>query len=154
MAKIMTKYRLELVKEESHKYEVETIISCPKDIYEVLTKVCRIQCNAEEVFVLITLNTKNIVTGYFEVHRGTINTSLVHPREVFKRALLNNARYIMVAHNHPSGDPTPSQEDILLTQRVRKAGDLIGIELLDHIIIGDNRYISLREKGFFCGNPG
>ena len=60
----------------------------------------------------------------------------------------------ILLHNHPSGDPTPSQEDILLTQRVRKAGDLIGIELLDHIIIGDNRYISLREKGFFCGNPG
>ena len=112
MAKIMTKYRLELVKEESHKYEVETRISCPKDIYEVLTKVCRIQCNAEEVFILITLNTKNIVTGYFEVHRGTINTSLVHPREVFKRALLNNASNIMVAHNHPSGDPNPSKEDI------------------------------------------
>ena len=135
MAKIMTKYRLELVKEESHKYEVETRISCPKDIYEVLTKVCRIQCNAEEVFILITLNTKNIVTGYFEVHRGTINTSLVHPREVFKRALLNNASNIMVAHNHPSGDPNPSKEDIQITERLKEAGNLLGINLLDHIIV-------------------
>ena len=147
MAKIMTKYRLELVKEESHKYEVETIISCPKDIYEVLTKVCRIQCNAEEVFILITLNTKNIVTGYFEVHRGTINSSLVHPREVFKRALLNNARYIMVAHNHPSGDPNPSKEDIQITERLKEAGNLLGINLLDHIIVGDDKYISFKEKG-------
>lgn len=147
MAKIMTKYRLELVKEESHKYEVETRISCPKDIYEVLTKVCRIQCNAEEVFILITLNTKNIVTGYFEVHRGTINTSLVHPREVFKRALLNNARYIMVAHNHPSGDPNPSKEDIQITERLKEAGNLLGINLLDHIIVGEDKYISLKEKG-------
>lgn len=147
MAKIMTKYRLELVKEESHKYEVETRISCPKDIYEVLTKVCRIQCNAEEVFILITLNTKNIVTGYFEVHRGTINTSLVHPREVFKRALLNNARYIMVAHNHPSGDPNPSKEDIQITERLKEAGNLLGINLIDHIIVGDDKYISLKEKG-------
>ena len=147
MAKIMTKYRLELVKEESHKYEVETRISCPKDIYEVLTKVCRIQCNAEEVFILITLNTKNIITGYFEVHRGTINTSLVHPREVFKRALLNNARYIMVAHNHPSGDPNPSKEDIQITERLKEAGNLLGINLLDHIIVGEDKYISFKEKG-------
>lgn len=147
MAKIMTKYRLELVKEESHKYEVETRISCPKDIYEVLTKVCRIQCNAEEVFILITLNTKNIVTGYFEVHRGTINTSLVHPREVFKRALLNNASNIIVAHNHPSGDPNPSKEDIQITERLKEAGNLLGINLLDHIIVGDDKYISLKEKG-------
>lgn len=147
MAKIMTKYRLELVKEESHKYEVETRISCPKDIYEVLTKVCRIQCNTEEVFILITLNIKNIVTGYFEVHRGTINTSLVHPREVFKRALLNNASDIMVAHNHPSGDPNPSKEDIQITERLKEAGDLLGINLLDHIIVGEDKYISLKEKG-------
>ena len=147
MAKIMTKYRLELVKEESHKYEVETRISCPKDIYEVLTKVCRIQSNAEEVFILITLNTKNIVTGYFEVHRGTINTSLVHPREVFKRALLNNASNIMVAHNHPSGDPNPSKEDIQITERLKEAGNLLGINLLDHIIVGEDKYISLKEKG-------
>ena len=147
MAKIMTKYRLELVKEESHKYEVETIISCPKDIYEVLTKVCRIQCNAEEVFILITLNIKNIVTGYFEVHRGTINASLVHPREVFKRALLNNASDIIVAHNHPSGDPNPSKEDIQITERLKEAGNLLGINLLDHIIVGEDKYISLKEKG-------
>ena len=147
MEKIMTKYRLELVKEESHKYEVETRISCPKDIYEVLTKVCRIQCNAEEVFILITLNTKNIVTGYFEVHRGTINTSLVHPREVFKRALLNNASNIMVAHNHPSGDPNPSKEDIQITERLKEAGNLLGINLIDHIIVGEDKYISLKEKG-------
>ena len=147
MAKIMTKYKLELVKEESHKYEVETRISCPKDIYEVLTKVCRIQCNAEEVFILITLNTKNIVTGYFEVHRGTINTSLVHPREVFKRALLNNASNIVVAHNHPSGDPNPSKEDIQITERLKEAGNLLGINLLDHIIVGEDKYISLKEKG-------
>lgn len=147
MAKIMTKYRLELVKEESHKYEVETKISCPKDIYEVLTKVCRIQYNAEEVFILITLNTKNIVTGYFEVHRGTINTSLVHPREIFKRALLNNASNIIVAHNHPSGDPNPSKEDIQITERLKEAGNLLGINLLDHIIVGEDKYISLKEKG-------
>lgn len=147
MAKVMTKYKLELVKEESHLYEVETKISSPKDINEILTKVCRIQCNAEEVLILITLNTKNIVTGYFEVSRGTLNSSQVHPREVFKRALINNANAIIIAHNHPSDDPTPSKEDINITNRLKEAGKLLGIELLDHLIITENKFISLKEKG-------
>lgn len=82
---------------------------------------------------------------------GTVNATLVSPRELFLEALKKNAVSIILLHNHPSGDPTPSQEDILLTQRVRKAGNLIGIELLDHIIIGDNRYISLRKRGSFAG---
>ena len=81
------------------------------------------------------------------MHRGTINTSLVHPREVFKRALLNNASNIMVAHNHPSGDPNPSKEDIQITERLKEAGNLLGINLLDHIIVGEDKYISLKEKG-------
>ena len=100
------------------------------------------------------LNTKAKLIGASDISVGTVNATLVSPRELFLEALKKNAVSIILLHNHPSGDPTPSQEDILLTQRVRKAGDLIGIELLDHIIIGDNRYISLREKGFFCGNPG
>ena len=108
----------------------------------------------KEVMKLLLLNTKARLIGASDISVGTVNATLVSPRELFLEALKKNAVSIILLHNHPSGDPTPSQEDILLTQRVRKAGDLIGIELLDHIIIGDNRYISLREKGFFCGNPG
>ena len=108
----------------------------------------------KEVMKLLLLNTKAKLIGASDISVGTVNATLVSPRELFLEALKKNAVSIILLHNHPSGDPTPSQEDILLTQRVRKAGDLIGIELLDHIIIGDNRYISLREKGFFCGNPG
>ena len=100
----------------------------------------------KEVMKLLLLNTKARLIGASDISVGTVNATLVSPRELFLEALKKNAVSIILLHNHPSGDPTPSQEDILLTQRVRKAGDLIGIELLDHIIIGDNRYISLREK--------
>ena len=96
----------------------------------------------KEVMKLLLLNTKAKLIGASDISVGTVNATLVSPRELFLEALKKNAVSIILLHNH------------LLTQRVRKAGDLIGIELLDHIIIGDNRYISLREKGFFCGNPG
>ena len=108
----------------------------------------------KEVMKLLLLNTKAKLIGASDISVGTVNATLVSPRELFLEALKKNAVSIILLHNHPSGDPTPSQEDILLTQRVRKAGDLIGIELLDHIIIGDNRYISLRGKGFLLRESG
>ena len=79
--------------------------------------------------------------------QGTVNMSLASPREIFLEALRHRAVYVVMVHNHPSGDPSPSREDILLTKRVREAGELIGIPLLDHVIIGDNSYISLKERG-------
>lgn len=140
------KYKLTVVKESSSKYEISNIISSPKDIVNVLTHVLKIQEEAEEIFVLITLDTKNKVTGIFEVSRGSIDSSIVHPREVLKRALLNNSANIVVAHNHPSEDPTPSKNDINITLRLKEASDLIGINLLDHVIIGGSRYCSLHEE--------
>lgn len=80
------------------------------------------------------------------VSKGNLNSSIVHPREIFKRAVLNNAASIICMHNHPSGDPTPSQNDIDITKRIDEAGELMGIPLLDHVIIGDGTYISLKEK--------
>ena len=140
------KYKLTVVKESSSKYEISNIISSPKDIVNVLTHVLKIQEEAEEIFVLITLDTKNKITGIFEVSRGSIDSSIVHPREVLKRALLNNSANIVVAHNHPSEDPTPSKNDINITLRLKEASDLIGINLLDHVIIGGSRYCSLHEE--------
>ena len=81
-----------------------------------------------------------------EISRGTVNMSVISPRELFIEALQRNAVYIILLHNHPSGDPMPSREDILVTQRIREGGSLLGIELLDHIIIGDNCYVSLAEQ--------
>lgn len=102
-----------------------------------------------EIMKLLFLNTKTKFLGENDISVGTVNTTLVSPREIFLEALKKNAVSIILLHNHPSGDPTPSKDDILVTKRVLEAGAILGIELLDHIIIGDNCFISLREKGFF-----
>jgi DNA repair protein RadC len=101
---------------------------------------------AEEVFSIVTLDTKNNVTGAFEVSRGALNGSIVHPREVFKRAILQNASSIALMHNHPSGDPKPSSEDLQMTKRLEEAGKILGISILDHIIFGDY-FFSFKEEG-------
>lgn len=100
-----------------------------------------------EHLILATLNTKNIITSLTTVSIGSLNSAIVHPREVFKTAILANADTIILAHNHPSGDPNPSKEDIDTTNRIKECGKLLGIELLDHIILGDSTYVSLKEKG-------
>ncbi|AOR22670.1 RadC family protein [Clostridium taeniosporum] len=102
----------------------------------------------QEVLKVIFLNTKNIVTGTKDVFKGSLNTSIVHPREIFKEAIKKSSAKIIISHNHPSGDPTPSKEDINITFRIKECGKIMGIELLDHIIIGKNKFISLKEKGF------
>lgn len=100
-----------------------------------------------EHFVLMGLNTKNEPVLLETVHIGSLNASIVHPREVFKSAILSNAACIMVCHNHPSDDCEPSREDVSVTERLAQAGDLIGIPLLDHLIIGTEGYVSLKERG-------
>lgn len=101
----------------------------------------------QEHLKLIMLNTRSRLIGESEISKGTVNMSVVSPRELFVEALQKNAVYIILLHNHPSGDPSPSTDDILITKRVKLGGQLLGIELLDHIIIGDNCYVSLAEQG-------
>ena len=101
----------------------------------------------QELMKLLMLNTKARLIGETNISKGTVNASLITPRELFIEALQKNAVSIVILHNHPSGDPTPSREDMLITKRILDAGALIGIELLDHIIIGNNQYISFREEG-------
>ncbi len=98
-----------------------------------------------EVFAILCLSTKHRVIAYHEVSRGTLDATLVHPREVFKAALLANAAAIILTHNHPSGDPSPSADDVQLTRRLVDAGALLGVDVLDHIIVGDGRYYSFKE---------
>ncbi len=102
-------------------------------------------CKQEELKLLM-LNSKTRLIGESNISKGTVNASLITPRELFVEALQKDAVSIIILHNHPSGDPTPSKEDILITNRIKQAGNLIGIELLDHIIIGNNCYISFCEK--------
>ena len=101
----------------------------------------------QENMKLLMLNSKTMLIGECDISKGTVNASLITPRELFIEALQKNAVAIIIMHNHPSGDPSPSQEDIYTTNRIKEAGELIGIKLLDHIIIGDNCYISFREQG-------
>lgn len=101
----------------------------------------------KEHFVVLFLNTKNHVIAQETLSMGSLNASLVHPREVFRSAIRQGSASIICIHNHPSGDPTPSREDIALTNRLVEAGNIIGIEVLDHLIIGDGIFISLKEQG-------
>lgn len=120
-------------------------ISSPEDVFRIVNKY--LDGVDREHLVLLTLDTKNKVTSINTVSIGSINTSIVHPREVFKTAILSNASSVILSHNHPSGDVTPSKEDIDITKRIKECGRILGIELLDHVIIGDDKYSSLKEKG-------
>lgn len=100
----------------------------------------------KEHFIILMLNTKNFVLGIETVSIGSLNSSIVHPRELFKSAINKSAAAIILAHNHPSGDATPSREDIEVTKRIKSGGQLLGIDVIDHIIIGDNSYYSFKEE--------
>lgn len=139
-------YRLKMVKEDTVEYG-NTNIKSPCDIAALARDVLEMHEMAEENFIIICLNTKNKISGVHTISVGSLNASIVHPREVFKAAMLNNASAILLMHNHPSGDPEPSREDIETTHRLVNAGNILGIKVLDHVIIGDNRYVSLKEQG-------
>ncbi|AMW99495.1 RadC family protein [Rummeliibacillus stabekisii] len=102
----------------------------------------------QENFVTLFLNVKNQIIHQQTIFIGSLNASIVHPREVFREAVKRSAASIICAHNHPSGNPAPSPEDIDVTKRLQEAGLIMGIELLDHVIIGDHQFISLKEKGY------
>ncbi len=101
----------------------------------------------KEVFLALLLDTKNRLIREVQISEGSLNASIVHPREVFSPALKESAAAVLFVHNHPSGDPTPSREDIEITSRLKQAGELLGIRVLDHIIIGNGAYISLADRG-------
>jgi DNA repair protein RadC len=120
-------------------------IRSPEDVYNLL--YANLLFEKREHFIAVLLDIKNRVLRTETISIGTLDSSLVHPREVYRAAIREGAACWIAAHNHPSGDPTPSPEDIAITKRLRDAGALLGIELLDHVIIGDGRYTSFRERG-------
>ncbi|WP_066638386.1 RadC family protein [Desulfolucanica intricata] len=123
------------------------VIKAPQDVADLLMGEMRYL--DREHFCVVLLNTKNQVLYQETVSIGTLNSSAVHPREVFKNAIKRNAACIILVHNHPSGDPTPSREDIEVTKRLKEAGKIVGIEVLDHLVIGNGRFVSLKMKGLF-----
>lgn len=119
-------------------------LSCPQDVADFLMP--RLRYAAKEQFVVILLNSKNKVIGTEVVSEGSLSSSIVHPREVFAPAMLHHAAAIMVAHNHPSGDPKPSLEDEEVTRMLSRSGKVLGIPMIDHVIIGDGNYYSFLEN--------
>lgn len=150
----LTKYRTELdqnkhnilVKESAVNYEVSNLNS-PNIIVEALNDCYGLNRLAEEHMYMIALSTKNKPLGVFEVSHGTVDASLCNSREIFIRLLLVGASSFVLAHNHPSGDCNPSKADIATTKRINDGAKLVGINLLDHIIVGDTTYHSFRENG-------
>ncbi len=121
------------------------IIRGPEDAYTILKGYFVDLPN--EHFLAMLLNTKNHVIAVTPVSTGSLNASIVHPRELFQRAILSNSASVILAHNHPSGDPSPSPEDLELTQALAAAGKVLDIAVIDHIILGDGYWVSLKERG-------
>lgn len=126
--------------------DLRPVVSTPADVAAVCAP--RMIGLDREHFWCLALNTKNRLIRVLEVSVGSLNASIVHPRELFKSAVRVSAAWVIVVHNHPSGDPTPSGADIQLTRRLVRAGDVLGIEVLDHVVIGSGgEHASLRELG-------
>lgn len=118
--------------------------SSPQQVYSLLKPMAKLD---REHFVVLHLDGKNSVVAKETVSIGSLNQSIVHPREVFKAAVLNSSAALIFAHNHPSGDPAPSHEDRSITKRLQAASEILGIKVLDHIIVGNNSYYSMVEGG-------
>jgi DNA repair protein RadC len=121
------------------------VVASPRDVANLLYPL--LAHEPVEVFSVLCLSVKHRIVGYAPISRGTLDSTLVHPRKVFRTALMASAASICLVHNHPSGDPRPSPDDDLLTVRLVACGDLMGIEVVDHIIVGEQGYFSYREAG-------
>lgn len=152
----VTKYRTKLdldgravlEKELSVNYpEVDRFMNSPEKIVRLAKGYLRIHENTEEYLYMLCMNTKLRLIGVFELSHGNVNSSVFSVREIFQKALLANAVSIILVHNHPSGNCKPSIEDIRATNRAVEAGKIIGVDVLDHIIIGSDSYCSLKERG-------
>ncbi|MBE5660800.1 DNA repair protein RadC [Staphylococcus sp. SS60] len=148
---ITLKAAFELGERMGRRSEINRVkITQPSDVADFM--MASMKDLPQEHFMILLLNSKNIVIKEACVFKGTLNSSIVHPREIFSIAIRENANAIIAVHNHPSGDVTPSQEDIMTTLRLKECGLILGIDLLDHIIIGDNKFTSLVEAGYFDEN--
>ena len=146
--KRVTKYDVRLVKESSSLYDYDQrALNNPYAVSCMLNEIFDMENLCEEHFVMLALDTKLKVVGAFDIHAGTSKSSPVSAKSVFTRAMLCNANSIIVAHNHPSGSIDPSRDDIKVTRALEKAGEILDIRVIEHIIIGDNDYYSFKQNG-------
>lgn len=138
-------YVCELTKRQ-YRGRPEKEIKGPDDVFQLLRKRFK-HGEAKELFVAVMLSTRNTVIGVETISVGSLNASIVHPREVFRPAIHSAAASILLCHNHPSGNPEPSDDDLALTRRLCQVGEMVGIQVLDHLIVADGRYLSLKQNG-------
>ena len=143
--KYIPRYDIRLVRDGRISVDATPIIRTPQDTLPILE--AELSELAYERFVALALSTKNHVIAVLPVSQGSLNASIVHPRELFQRAILSNCASLIICHNHPSTDPTPSSEDIQLTKRLVEAGELLDIPILDHVIFGYGKWMSFKERG-------
>lgn len=152
----ITKYRTKLTEDKKVRLEKEVSVNCPtvdrkitspQNVDKLARDFLHIHEESEEYAYMLCLNTKNVLTAVLEIGHGNVNSAIIGVRETFQKALLANAVSIILIHNHPSGDCTPSSEDIRFTERMAEAGKIIGIEVLDHMIVGYDWHYSLKEHG-------
>ncbi|MCL4426106.1 MAG: DNA repair protein RadC [Firmicutes bacterium] len=141
----LIKAALEIGRRLAISTETKPVVKSPRDVGNLVMEKMRYL--DREHFEVLLLDTKNQVLAMELISVGTLNSSVVHPREVFKVAIKRSAAGIVLVHNHPSGDPTPSRDDLEVSRRLVEAGRLLGIDVLDHVIIGDNRFLSFKEAG-------
>lgn len=146
----MRLYNYKIVREKTEVYyDGRKSLTSPYSIYEVLKEYYEQNFDMDkEHFSIIMLDTKNKVIGVNLVSMGTLNQTLTHPREIFRPAIMAAANSIFLCHNHPSGNSTPSVEDVSITKRLTEAGQLLGIQVLDHIILGNDNFTSLRQENY------
>jgi len=134
----------ELTKRQSLAKNPIKKITCAKDVFDLYHE--RLKDEKQEHFIVIMLDTKNNIIAEETVFKGTLDASIVHPREIFKTAVRNSASKIILLHNHPSGDPAPSREDLEITEKLSNSGDELGIKVLDHVIIGGDQWWNWKES--------
>lgn len=140
----ITKQKLLLIKEQDFEYNRK--ITSTLDVVKFIREVLQIQNESQEVVYLLSLNNKNQIVGFFEIARGGLNMCNLSIPHLFKSILLSNSQKFILVHNHPSGDPTPSKNDIDITKDILKASKILKLEFLDHLIIGDNEYQSIMTE--------
>jgi len=123
------------------------LVKTPEEVASVVKS--RLRGKMKEYFLVLSLDTRSQLIKVSEVSVGSLDTSVVHPREVFKEAISASASSVILVHNHPSGDPQPSEDDVMLTRRLVQAGQLVGIGVLDHVVMGEERFVSLKREGLF-----
>ena len=145
-------YELKVIRERKEGYGLRQQFRSSQDIYEMFRE--RFTHADREEFIVLLLDVKNKLLGFHVVSVGSLTSSVVHPREVYKVAILGNAASLILLHNHPSGDPTPSNEDLQITNRLCQIGEVLGIKVLDHVVIGDGRYVSFVDDGYLQQHSG